>query len=333
MKEINFFDKKSLIIAEVGINHNGNIAIALELVEKAAKAGADVIKFQTLSPETNFNLTDKDNKLYRFFKKTTFSLKEYQQIKKKAEKERIIFMSSAADVPSARLLYKLGIPGIKLSSSNFTNFHLISELAKYNLPLILSSGMATIKEMKQTYDFLIKLKVKKFAFLYCLVEYPTQFENINFKIMEKMRQLFSIPVGFSDHTLGITAAFVARAKGACIIEKHFTLDRKLLGPDQEISLEPDELRKLVLGVRDIEAMLFANKPRINSEKKIEILKTRRSLYAFRDLEKGKVIEFDDIAAKRPYNKKGIDPRNYMTIIGKKTQQLIKRNQLIRKGIF
>jgi len=320
--------KRCFIIAEAGINHNGSLLLAYKMIKAAAKTGVDAIKFQIVSPQTDFNFAIKDKKLYHFFSKAIFSIEEYAKIKKRAESYGLDFFVSAADIPSAQMAKKIGVPFIKLSSSNFTNFHLISEISNYNIPIILSTGMANIEDMKRTHRFLKQLKIRKFAFLYCVSKYPAPLKDINFTIMKKMTKLLDIPVGFSDHTEGIISSIIARVFGAVIIEKHFTIDKNLNGPDQKFSLEEKEMKTLVSAIRDTEKVITDNQFKDINE--IRNYRFRRSLYANKYIKKGERVEFYDIAAKRPFNLFGIDPRDFKYIVGHMAKKDMKKNALLTK---
>jgi len=324
---ITFDPKYCLIIAEAGLNHNGDLDLAISMIEEAAKSEADIIKFQTISRETNFNFAIPDKDIYPFVEKASFSFEEYQILKNKAEEEDIIFMSSAADVPAARLLHNLGVPGIKISSGNFSNFHLLSEVVKHDVPIILSSGISDMAEMDETYNYLRQSGSSNFAFLYCVSEYPGKLESIDFDRMIEMKNRYNIPTGFSDHSLGGIAAVVARTLGACVIEKHFTLDKNLDGPDHHFSIDPSELKDLVKQIRNVEQLLFQKGAKSTAFLESHL---KRSLYANKDINQGNQICFDDIAAKRPYSSEGVSPKDFEQIVGKVALRDFKKEELIKQ---
>ncbi len=330
---INFRQDYCLIIAEIGINHNGDLNLAFEMIDAAAKAGADIVKFQNISEETGFNYADKNNEIYEAIKKYSLHDSDYVKLKQRCLEKKVLFMSSAADVPAARFLTNLGVPGVKVSSGNFTNFHLLKEIGKTKgLPLIISTGTSTTEERDEVVAYIRKLGIEKFALTYCVSEYPAKLENINLEVMTQMAERYKVPVGFSDHTEGIITSLLARAKGACVIEKHFTLDKNMDGPDHGFSLTPDELKALAKGVRDIEKVLFAPKL-VNAGEVSSKGLIRRSMYFMKNLPKGTVLEFDDIAAKRPFKEKGISPMAFEEIIGKQVNTSVVVDQLVTKDLL
>src|SRR5690606_16490032 len=217
--------------------------------DAAAEAGVDVVKFQNISEETGYNFAVKDDIIFDAIKTSSLKLGDYRVLKNRCNKKGVHFMSSGADVPAVRFLTNMGVPGMKVSSGNFTNFHLIKEIAKYNLPTIFSTGMADLDEIDEVVGYIKKCGMSNFALTYCVSEYPAELENINFDIMDVIKEKHNVPVGFSDHTEGILTSIVARTRGACILEKHFTLDKNLPGPDHSFSLLPHEFKDLVSSIR------------------------------------------------------------------------------------
>lgn len=330
---ITFRQDYCLIIAEIGINHNGSLELAYDMIDAAAEAGVDVVKFQNISEETGYNFAVKDDAVYDAIKKYSLPDDAYPLLKQRCIEKGVLFMSSGADVPAVRFLVNLGVPGMKVSSGNFTNFQVINEISKAKgLPAIFSTGMSNPEEMDQVVAYIRKCGIENFALTYCVSEYPAKLENINLGIMKEMSQKYNVPIGFSDHTEGIVTSLLARAQGACIVEKHFTLDKTMDGPDHHFSLGPQELKDLVDGIRDIEKVLFTDKIENAGEEKFKG-KLKRVMYFNRDMKAGEVITFDDIAAKRPFNAAGISPMQFETILGKQLAKDATKDLLITNDLF
>lgn len=328
-------NQRAIIIAEAGVNHNGDLGLAYKMIENAAAAGADIIKFQTISKETNYNFAIKDEAVYGFIESASFTKEQYASLKLHCERKNIGFLSSAADIPAAKLLYSLNVSGFKVSSGNFTNYHLIDSLISYNLPMIISTGMSNAEEINETYEFINRkgYPMDKLALLYCVSEYPAKYSNIDLNRMVEIKKRYpNITVGFSDHSEGIVSSVLARSLGAMIIEKHFTLDKAMEGPDQAFSLDTAELKFLVDCIRQTEEIMFSNKMQNAGEDQSKN-KIRRSLYYNKDLPANHVLRYDDFAAKRPFNAKGISPKNFERVVGQKLVQNVKINQVVTKENF
>ena len=323
-------EKKCKVIAEAGVNHNGDFSMAVDMIFAANESGADVIKFQTISAETNYNFAIEDTSVYPFVRDAAFSESQHQELMDICQNLPIEFMSSAADLPAAKMLNSLGMNCFKISSGNFTNFHLLDFIAGLKKPMIVSTGMASPDEISTTHDFLISRGITDdlITFLYCVSEYPAQFSNIDFSRMDSLKKRFPhTSFGFSDHTPGITSSILARSLGASVIEKHFTLDRKLPGPDQIFSLEPIDLKSLVIELKNTDQIMFADKKLNNGEHENKP-KLRRSMYANQFISRGTIITTDMIAAKRPYNPNGISPMDFKSIVGSVADKDIDANELI-----
>ena len=321
---------KCTIIAEAGVNHNGDFDMAVEMIESAAVAGADVIKFQTISKETGFNFAIQDEDIFQFIENSSFNFGQYKKLKNICNENNITFMSSAADLPAVKLLSRLGVNVFKVSSGNFTNYQLLNSLVKHDKPMILSTGMSTSDEIEETYRFITSLGFpeEKLSFLYCVSEYPANYTNINLSKMTDMILRYPrVKIGFSDHSEGIVSSILARSLGAKIIEKHFTLDKSLEGPDQLFSLNPSELKSLVEGVKHTDQILFDEK-KLNSGESISKKKIRRTLYFNKNLLSGHVVSELDFAAKRPFNVQGISPKKFLSVIGKKIVKDVKVNEVV-----
>jgi len=332
MLDIKFNNNYCMVIAEIGINHNGDLDTAKELITKAKNSGVDIVKFQNISKETGYNYAQKNNEIYRSIKKYSLKNEDYIALQKFCYDNDILFMSSAADVPAARFLNKLNVPCFKVSSGNFTNFHLIYEISKYKIPVIFSIGMSNPKEIDLVTKYIRKCNIDSFAYTYCVSQYPAELKNINFQVMLDVKEKYHIPIGFSDHTEGIISSIIGRVLGACIIEKHFTLDRNMDGPDHNFSLLPEQMKLLVDSIRNIEEILFSKKSTNAGELEIKS-QIRRTLYFNKKLNLGQVITFDDIAAKRPFDTKGVSPMDFENIIGKKVNQEVCLDKLITENIL
>jgi N-acetylneuraminate synthase/N,N'-diacetyllegionaminate synthase len=325
------------IIAEAGVNHNSSVELAKKLITAAKDARADAVKFQTFKAE---NIVIKNAEKAEYQKETTgIGESQYEMIKnlelseddfKKladyANKKDILFLSSPFDKESVDLLDEMNVPAFKIASGEITNFPLLKHIAKKEKPIILSTGMSTLGEVEEALNVIRSEGDKDVILLHCVSNYPARREDVNLRAMKTLKQAFKLPVGFSDHTLGITASIVAVALGACIIEKHFTLDKNLPGPDHKASLEPDELKEMVNAIRDVEKALGDGIKRPTKEEE-EIKKVaRRSIVAKEDISKGTIITEDMLDVKRPGT--GIEPKHLNLVIGRRTKGSIKKDELI-----
>jgi N-acetylneuraminate synthase/N,N'-diacetyllegionaminate synthase len=330
-------EEPCFIIAEAGVNHNGSIELAKKLIDAAKEAGADAVKFQTFKAE---NVVVKNVEKAEYQKKSTNSREsQYEMIKnlelseydfKKladyAKEKEIMFLSSPFDKESVDLLYELDVPAFKIGSGEITNFPLLKHIARKGKPVILSTGMSTLGEVEEALNVIRSEGVEDVILLQCVSNYPTRIEDINLRAMGTLKQAFKVPVGLSDHTLGIIVPIAAVALGACVLEKHFTLDRNLPGPDHKASLEPDELKEMVNAIRDVEKALGKGIKRPTADEE-EIKKAaRRSVVAKVDIPEGAVITEDMLDVKRPGT--GIEPRYMEGVIGKIAEINIKKEDLI-----
>jgi N-acetylneuraminate synthase len=325
------------IIAEAGVNHNGDVNLAKKLVDAAADAGADAVKFQTFTAETivtrnaekapyQKEVTGTGESQYAMLKKLELSAEAHRELKRYAEKKGIIFLSTPYDSSSVDFLIQLGVVAFKVSSADITNLPLLAHMAARKLPVILSTGMATLEEIEDALATLQKNVGKEVALLHCVFNYPARAEDVNLRVMATLEKAFNLPVGYSDHTMGIEVSLAAVALGARIIEKHFTLDRTLPGPDHRASLEPGELREMVAGIRNVEKALGSPVKRISAAEEQNRLVCRRSIVAASDIPEGTAITGDMLATKRPGT--GIAPGNLEKIIGAKATRRIKKDELI-----
>ncbi|SDC84554.1 N-acetylneuraminate synthase [Algoriphagus faecimaris] len=321
--------KPVIIIAEAGVNHNGDINKALELIDVAADAGADFVKFQTFKAEKIVNPTaqkavyqknnmkgDEDTQ-FGMLKKLEMGDDWYPVLIERCQKKGIKFLSTGFDSESIDFLNKLNIPFYKIPSGELTNKPYLQHIARKGKDLILSTGMANLEEVKAALEviFLEGIDKNQLTVLHCNTEYPTPMEDVNLLAMRQIAEELGVKVGYSDHTLGIEVPIAAVALGAWVIEKHFTLDRGLPGPDHAASLEPIELKSMVQAIRNIEKAIGGNgiKEPSQSEKK-NILIARKSLHLKREIKKGDVLSQDDLISLRPGD--GISPMEIDYIIGK-----------------
>jgi N-acetylneuraminate synthase len=319
---------KVLIIAEAGVNHNGDFEKAKKLIEVAAEAGADVVKFQTFKAKKlvsssakkaeyqQNNFAESDDSQFNMLKKLELPFEWHQDLIDYAKSQEIQFASTGFDEESVDFLESLGQSFFKIPSGEITNLPYLEHIASKNKPTILSTGMADMNEISEAIDALLNSGLTKnhITVLHCNTEYPTPMEDVNLMAMLQIRNDLGVKVGYSDHTLGIEVPIAATALGATVIEKHFTLDRKLPGPDHLASLEPNELKAMVQAIRNIEKALSGSgiKSPSNSETK-NIIVARKSLVLTKDLASGTAITKHDLEIKRPGN--GISPMKIKEVIG------------------
>ena len=324
------------IIAEAGINHNGDINLAKDLIDAAKDLGADAIKFQTFKAEQIAipscpmagyqKKMSPDESQYEMLKRLELSDSQFIELFNYCRKKKIMFLSTPFDHQSAKFLYKLGIIAFKISSSDLNNIPFLMQVASYKKPVILSTGMSTLLEVKEAVEAIFSTGNKKLILLHCTSNYPTRFQDVNLRAMLTLEKKFNLAVGYSDHTIGFEVSIAAAAMGACVIEKHFTLNRRLAGPDQAASLEPDELKKMVGCIRNIEKSLGTGvkKPRKSEEAIKRVI--RKSVVAVGDIPEGATINQDMLAIKRPG--RGIEAKYLARIIGKRTKVNIKKDQIL-----
>ena len=320
---------KTIIIAEAGVNHNGDIQTAKRLIDVASDAGVDYIKFQTFKAERLVspsaqkakyqikNDTSNDDSQLNMLKKLELSDANHKELISYCKSKKISFFSTAFDEEAISYLSSLNFDMLKIPSGELTNFPYLRAIARTGLPVILSTGMANIDEIQKSIGVLISNGTKKnqITVLHCNTEYPTPMSDVNLRAMLTIKEKLGVSIGYSDHTLGIEVPIAAVALGAKIIEKHFTLDRSLKGPDHKASLEPNELKEMVKYIRNIEKAISGNgiKEASFSEKK-NIHITRKSIHLSKNLKSGTVITEQDLIALRPGD--GICTMNWDRVIGK-----------------
>ena len=327
------------IVAEAGCNHNGKIKLAYKLIDKAKQANVDAIKFQLFTADETVTksakkaqyaraVTQTNQSQYDMQKSLELTEEEHFKLYKYCKKKGIEYLSSAFDLPSLNFLKKLKIKEFKIPSGEIINYPYLKKLASFNKRVVLSTGMSTLNEISNTIKFLKKngLNKKKIILLHCNSEYPTPYSDTNLKAMLYLNKKFRLPVGISDHTLGIEVPIAAAALGAVFIEKHFTLDRKMVGPDHQASITPLELKKMVTAIRNIEKALGKYEKKVTRSEKKNINIARKSIVAIKGIKKGEVFSPQNIGVKRPGT--GISPTKFFKYIGKKAKKNYKYDQLI-----
>jgi N-acetylneuraminate synthase len=318
-----------LVIAEAGVNHNGSLEMALRLVDAAAEAGADVVKFQTfkaeevispVAPKADYQVetTGGAESQLEMVKKLELPDDAFRQIQRRSVEKGILFLSTPFDRGSADLLDDMGLPAFKISSGELTNLPFLAYMARKGKPLILSTGMSNLEEVAASVEALRLAGNTDLVLLHCVSNYPAAASSVNLRAMKTLEERFDVPVGYSDHTQGIAVSLAAVALGACVIEKHFTLDRNLPGPDHRASLEPNELAEMVRGIRMVQSAIGDGIKRPASEEMSTAAVARRSLVAAADLRAGTVLTSDHIAILRPGT--GLQPAMYSQVVGRRLVQ-------------
>ncbi len=321
-----------LIIAEAGVNHNGSIEMAKQMIDIAMDAGVDMVKFQTFKADDlvsksakqadyqRKNIGSGDDTQYQMLKKLELSHHAHVELMGYCKQKGIQFFSTAFDVKGLNYLNELGLEQFKVPSGEITNYPYLKRLAEIGKPVILSTGMADLEEIKAAINILSKgVDLNYITVLHCNTEYPTPMDDVNLRAMLTINQAFGVKVGYSDHTLGIEVPIAAVALGACVIEKHFTLDRNLPGPDHKASLEPDELKAMVEAIRNIEKAIAGSGEKKPSESELKNKAiARKSIHTARALSKGTVLSEEDLIPLRPGD--GISPMQWENIIGKRVNR-------------
>jgi N,N'-diacetyllegionaminate synthase len=330
---------KVFIIAEAGVNHNGSIELAKKLIDVASESGADAVKFQTFKAEKLVSknaqkadyqkqTTDTKESQFDMIKKLELDLETHKELMAYCKIKNIMFLSTPFDHDSIELLNDLGLEIFKIPSGEITNLPYLRHIGKLNKKVILSTGMADIGEIEDALDVLINTGTKKenITVLHANTMYPTPMEDVNLKAMVTIGKTFDIAFGYSDHTLGIEVDIAAVAMGACCIEKHFTLDKTMEGPDHKASLEPDELRAMVKAIRNIELALgnSIKKPSKSEIPNMQI--ARKSIVAKSDIKEGDILTEENLTIKRPGN--GINPMRWDEIVGTIATKDYKEDELI-----
>lgn len=348
------------VIAEAGVNHNGTLSLAKKLVDAAARAGADAVKFQTFNPdelvtkaagkagyqERNSKIREKSllprtavpplrkgelaggESQYAMLKRLELPHAWHAELKKHAEKKKLVFLSTPFSLSDAQFLRSLRVAAIKVGSSDANNIPYLREIARWGLPILLSTGMCDLKEVREAVRTIKKAGNWKLILLHCTTNYPTPFAETNLLAIRTLQKEFKLPVGFSDHTEGGEVAIAAVALGARVIEKHLTLDRTMEGPDHRTSLEPDELKDFVAHIRNVETALgTGEKVSFKSEREIATV-ARKSVVTLLPVRKGERFAAKNIGVKRPGT--GLPPKRYDTVIGMRATRDIPADTLLTK---
>lgn len=328
---------RTFVIAEAGVNHNGSVEIAKRLIEKAGRVGADCVKFQSFRADKLVSRsaakalyqqqnTEGADSQYEMLRRLELSEEDHRTLLACCHDNGILFLSSPFDEDSADLLEQLGVPAYKIPSGEVTNHGFLDYLARKHKPLILSTGMSTLAEVAEAVEVIVGTGNAQLHLLHCVTEYPAPFAEINLKAMRTLATAFGFPVGYSDHTPGNEIAVAAVALGARIIEKHFTLDRNMPGPDHQASLEPQELGAMIQAIRHVEQALGTG---IKAPASCEIKNmavARKSLVAKRNIARGECISRDNVAIKRPGH--GIQPRDFEKVMGLRVTADIKADSVV-----
>lgn len=328
---------KIFIIAEAGVNHNGDMQTAKKLIDAAAAAGADAVKFQTFKTENlvcrnagkaayQLEATGTDESQFDMLRKLELTPGMHTELISYCRGKNIMFLSTPFDLDSLRYLVDCGLAIIKIPSGEITNYPLLREAARSGRRIILSSGMSTLDEVREAVGVLKKNGGADITVLHCNTEYPTPFSDVNLRAMQTIREEIGVRVGYSDHTQGIEAAVAAAALGAEVIEKHFTLDKKMKGPDHKASLEPDELMEMVRSVRHIEQALGSGRKEPSASEKKNMSVVRKSIVAQCNISAGEVFTEENLTAKRPGS--GLSPMLWEQVVGRKAGRDFAADEMI-----
>jgi N,N'-diacetyllegionaminate synthase len=331
---------KTLIIAEAGVNHNGSISVAKRLIKIAAKSGADIVKFQTFTAENTHTKnakkanylkksTKKKQSFYSVIKSLELSAKDQIKLKKECRLNKIEFLSTAFDIDSIKLVNRIGVKRFKIPSGEINNLPYLRFIGKFNKKIILSTGMSSFEEIQKALKILINsgTNKKKITVLQCNTEYPTPYHDVNLRVMEVIKKRLKVEVGYSDHTSGIETPIAAVALGAKIIEKHFTLSRKMVGPDHSASIEPNELRTMIQSIRNVEKTLGVGIKKLTKSEYKNLKIVRKSIVAKTNIKKGEKFSKKNITVKRPA--KGLSPMKWDSVIGKISKKNYKIDNFIK----
>lgn len=328
---------KVFIIAEAGVNHNGDLTLAKRLVDVASEAKVDAIKFQTFKSEELVSIhaqkaayqkkaTNKDETQLEMLKRLELSEEDYKELISYCVQKKILFLSTPFDLPSIRFLESTGIEIYKIPSGEITNLPYLREIGRLQKKIILSTGMSTIDEIAECIQVLYNQGSKDITLLHCSTEYPTPMEDVNLNAMLTLKNKFQLQVGYSDHTLGIEVPIAAVALGAKVIEKHITLDKTMEGPDHKASLEPQELKAMVVAIRNIE-MALGNGEKVPSPSEIKNMAVaRKSIVAAKPIKLGERFTEENLTVKRPGI--GICPMKWDKVIGGKSKKNYEKDELI-----
>ena len=317
-------NNKVLIIAEAGVNHNGSLKIAKKLVREAKNSGADAIKFQTFKAN---DLASTKSKWFNVFKKLELQDNEFAELNDYAKQNKIIFFSAPFSFKAVDLLTKLNVKAIKIASGDLTNIPLIKYAASKKKTMIVSTGMGNLNEIKEAVSTIKSVKNKNLILMHSVSSYPTPIKDVNLNSMSLLEKKFSCPIGYSDNGENMIVPIVAVSLGAKIIEKHFTLDKKMKGPDQHMSADPKQFKKMVNQIHEIEQMFGDGIKKCQKSELENIIGARRSITAKIDLPKNSIVDRQNITFKRPAT--GIEPKFFNKILGKKIKRRIEADDSIQ----
>lgn len=331
---------RTIIIAEAGVNHNGSMEMAKAMVDVAADAGVDYIKFQTFKSELlvtsqaqqadyqKKQAKEEDNSQLSMLRKLELSEENHYELIDYCNERGVKFLSTAFDFKSLEFLSSLNLDFWKIPSGEITNYPYLKKIAQTHLPVVMSTGMCTNEDIERALNVIVKngVSIKDIILLHCNTQYPTPYSDVNLRAMEEMRELFGVKVGYSDHTEGIDVPIAAVALGASVIEKHFTLDRTLPGPDHKASLEPHELKRMVEAIRNVETALGCADKHVTSSESVNIIAVRKSIVASTKIKKGELFTEDNLTVKRPGN--GLSPMLWDEVIGKTAYRDFNVDELI-----
>ncbi len=330
-------DQPVFVIAEAGVNHNGDMALAKRLIDEAVTAKADAVKFQSFrvnrlltksAPKAQYQAvaTGAEETQYAMLKKLELSEADHLLLQSYCRDRGVIFLSTPFEEESADYLASIDVPAFKIPSGEVTNTPFLAHVARIGKPIILSTGMSTLKEVSDAVRALYEAGNRDVALLHCLSSYPANPAEVNLRAMDTMRRNFDCPIGYSDHTLGLSVSLAAVALGATVIEKHFTLDKTFDGPDHKASLDPAELRDLIRGIRIIEASLGDGEKRLQASERNTADVARKSIVVVREIKAGECIERDAVAIKRPGT--GLPPAQLQQIIGRVAARFIAADHVL-----
>lgn len=333
---------KVTIIAEAGVNHNGDIGLAKKMIEVAAEAGVDYVKFQTFvasklvsqnakKAQYQENTTNKNEGQFEMLKKLELSVDDHYELIEYCEQCGIKFLSTAFDLDGLELLHSLGLRTFKVPSGEITNLPYLEKMADLAENIILSTGMTDVNEIENALSVFRDKINGSISILHCNTAYPTPFEDVNLLAMPMLKEKFNTEIGYSDHTIGIEVPIAATALGATIIEKHFTLDRNMDGPDHYASIEPFELIQMTKSIRNIELALGSKEKKPSQSELLNIAIARKSIHLIRDKKKGESLEMEDLIMLRPGD--GISPMNYKNFVGLKLRRSLKRGHKLAEEDF
>ena len=336
---------KTIVIAEAGVNHNGNLKLAKKLIDIASISNADYVKFQTFKAENLvtkkvkkaqyqiLNSKNKNETQFEMLKKLELNYSDYKKLKAYSKKKKIKFLSTPFDENSFDLLKKVGLSIIKISSTDLTNIPFLQYISKNSsnkMKIILSTGMGTIHEIKEAVKNLIKFNIKKnnITVLHCTSNYPASDGSLNLNALTTMKNQLNLKIGYSDHSIDDIASLVAVSKGATVIEKHFTINKKLNGPDHKASLNPKELYKFVKNIKRVNTILGSYKKKVTKEE-LNVKKiVRKSIFAKINIIKGEIFTKNNLTIKRPGT--GMNPKKYFSLLGKKSNKKYNKDEAIKR---